>query len=136
MDNSISQERVGTKVSTQDCCYLCFYLIILLCIPSDSLMTLTLCKRFYLLIWDRETERERDRQTDRQTSICCSTYLCLYWLILVCALTRDQTHNLGVSRQCSNQLSYPARAELFLHDLPTSHSTPTAESRESKWCHD
>ena len=28
--------------------------------------------------------------------MCCSTYLCIHWLILVCALTGDQTHNLGV----------------------------------------
>ena len=41
--------------------------------------------------------------------IYCSTYLCIHWLILVCALTRDQTHNLGVSVQCYNQLSYSAR---------------------------
>ena len=33
-----------------------------------------------------------------------------YWLILVCALTRDQTHNLGVRGQLSNQMSYQARA--------------------------
>ena len=28
----------------------------------------------------------------------------------ICSLTRDQTHNLGVLGQQSNQLSYPARA--------------------------
>ena len=28
-------------------------------------------------------------------SICFSTYLCIHWLILVCALTGDQTCNLG-----------------------------------------
>ena len=37
--------------------------------------------------------------------ICWST-----WLILVCTLARDQTHNLGIERRCSNQLSYLARA--------------------------
>ena len=46
-------------------------------------------------------ERERDQ-------FVVSLNLCIHQLILVCALTRDQTHNLGVSRQCSNQLSYPA----------------------------
>ena len=47
---------------------------------------------------------------ERETSICRSTYLCLRWLLVCCALTRDQTHNLSVLGWCSNQLSYPARA--------------------------
>ena len=34
------------------------------------------------------------------------------WMILVCALTRDQTCKLGVLEQYSNQLSYAARAVL------------------------
>ena len=34
---------------------------------------------------------------ERETSICCSTYLCIHWLILVCALTGDRTRNLGLS---------------------------------------
>ena len=29
--------------------------------------------------------------------ICCPTYLCIRWLILVCVLTKDRTHNLGPS---------------------------------------
>ena len=33
--------------------------------------------------------------------ICCFTYLCIHWLILVCALPRGEL--------CSNQLTYPAR---------------------------
>ena len=48
-------------------------------------------------------ERERERL------ICCSTSLCIHRLLSVCALTGDQTHNLGVSGWCSNPLSYPAR---------------------------
>ena len=57
----------------------------------------------FLLIW----------RWGGDTSICCSTYLCIHWLILVCApTTKDQTHNLGISGQCSNQLSYKARARL------------------------
>ena len=58
----------------------------------------------YLLIL-----REREREREREISICCSTYLCMHLLILTCALTRDQSHNLGVLGLCSNQLSYPAR---------------------------
>lgn len=46
----------------------------------------------------------------KETSICCSTHLCIHRLILVCALTGDWTHNVGVLGWCSNQLSYPARA--------------------------
>ena len=40
-----------------------------------------------------------------ETSICCSTYLCIHWLLLILVLTRDWTHNLGVLGRCSNQLS-------------------------------
>ena len=50
---------------------------------------------------------------ERETSICCSTYLCIYWLILVCALTGDSTRNLDVLGRHSNQLSYPA-SQLFI----------------------
>ena len=68
---------------------------------------------FYFLILERggERQRETDRQTDRQkeTSICCFTYWCMHWLIIVCALTRGWTHNLSISGWSSNQLSYPAR---------------------------
>ena len=52
---------------------------------------------------ERQWEREREKHL-------LFTYLCIYWLILVCALTRDQTHNLRVSEWCSNQLRYTARA--------------------------
>ena len=57
----------------------------------------------------RERERERERQAERD--ICCSTYLCIHWFILVCALTLDLTRNFGVSG-CSNQLSHLDRAKL------------------------
>ena len=57
-----------------------------------------LFKKMYLLIFERHTERK--------TLIYCSTYLCIHWLVFVCALTGDWTHNLGISGQCSNQLSY------------------------------
>ena len=41
-------------------------------------------------------ERKRKVKKERETLICCSTYLCICWLILVCALTGDPTCNLGV----------------------------------------
>ena len=33
--------------------------------------------------------RERERKGEREREICCSTYLCIHWLILVYALTGD-----------------------------------------------
>ena len=64
---------------------------------------------FYLLNFFKEkgSGRYREGRGERETSICCSTYLCIHWLLLVRALTGDLTRNLGVSGQCSNQLSYP-----------------------------
>ena len=31
----------------------------------------------------------------RERNICCSTYLCIHWLILVCTLTGIEPTNLG-----------------------------------------
>ena len=60
---------------------------------------------FYLLILERERKEGREKHR-----FCCPTYLCLHWLLLLCALTGDKTRNTGASGRCSNQLSYPARA--------------------------
>lgn len=49
----------------------------------------------YIIYW-WEKEREID----------CSTYLCI-WLIIVCALTRNQTENLGIAGRCSNRVTQP-----------------------------
>ena len=83
--------------------------------------TYTVLKVFYWLIWEKEgEEREKggeERERERHflsKKYCCSTYLCIHWLILVCALMGDQTCNLGVSGWCSNQLSYLARAETYI----------------------
>ena len=43
--------------------------------------------------------------------ICCSTYICIHWLLLICTLTGDRTHSLGAS---SNQPNYLARAPFAL----------------------
>ena len=53
----------------------------------------SLNKWFFKILFVVWLERERDTST----SICCSIYLCIHWLILVCALNGDWTHNLGVS---------------------------------------
>ena len=64
---------------------------------------------------EMERERERDKERERERSIC-SAYLYIHWLLLVCALTGDRTHNLGVwGGGHSNQLSYKANAII---DLP------------------
>ena len=65
---------------------------------------------FFLMGWFLERGRGRERERKRETSICCPTYLCIHHLLLVGALIGDWTHNLGLSGQHSNQLSYPARA--------------------------
>ena len=57
---------------------------------------------------------EREEGRERKTSIYCSTNLCIHWLILLCALMRDWTRNLGILRQCSNQLSYLTRTSIKL----------------------
>ena len=57
---------------------------------------------FYLLILE-------GGRREWETTICCSTYLCIHWLLLVCALTGNRYCNLGVSKWHSNQLSSPAR---------------------------
>ena len=41
-------------------------------------------------------------------------YLRIHWLILVCVLAGDQTHNLDILGQHSTQLSYLARAPFSL----------------------
>ena len=56
---------------------------------------------------------------EKETSICCSTYLCIHWLILACALTRDRTCNLGIWEQRGNQLSYLATVSYTHLTLPT-----------------
>ena len=72
----------------------------LIYISSSSMYSLTIC---YWVLGGFIHLRE----IHRQTSICCFTYLCIHWLILVGALTRGSRCN----RRLSNaQLSYPARA--------------------------
>ena len=54
---------------------------------------------FYLLIWERERNREGEKE------VFGATYLCIHLWLVVCALTRDGTWNLGVSGRCSHQLN-------------------------------
>ena len=52
------------------------------------------------------------RKRERERNICCSTYLCIHWLIFVTCPDGDEdgTHNIGVLGQRSNQLDSPGRA--------------------------
>ena len=59
---------------------------------------------FDLLILERERGKEREKER-----WICSTYLCIHWSFFVCALTRNQTCNLGILGGCSNLLSNPTR---------------------------
>lgn len=52
------------------------------------------------------------RQRERETRISCSTYLCIHWLILECALTGDWTRNISFWGWRSDPLNYPARTIL------------------------
>ena len=36
-----------------------------------------------------ERGRGRERERERETLICCSPYLYIHWLLLICALTGD-----------------------------------------------
>lgn len=38
----------------------------------------------------------RERERDKHWFFCCSPYLCTNWSILLCALIRNQTWNLGI----------------------------------------
>ena len=94
---------------------LCPFLLFLptwLIIPSQCQLCPLKNIFFYLLIFrERKEGKEegREREIERHVNLLF-TYSCIHWLILICALTGDRTHNLCVSGQCSDQLSYLARA--------------------------
>ena len=67
--------------------------------------------------------------SEREILICWSTRLCIHLLFLVCALSGDRTHSLGLSGWCSNQLRYLARAVLFLFLYPPFISQCSAPGR-------
>ena len=76
-----------------------------------------------------EEERERGREG---REICYYTYFCIHWLILTCALTGDQTCNLGELGGRFNQMSCTARAlhtvriSVILYiSVPTNHISQT-----------
>ena len=86
---------------------------------------------FHLLILEREWKGKRKKET----SICCSAYLCIHCLLLLCALTRDRTHNLGIWGWRSNQVSCPARAHCTFLTLYDADLLFPSRKMERKKCH-
>ena len=77
--------------------------------------------------------RERKGEKEQERSDCCSTYLCIHWLIFVCVLTEDQTHHLGVLGWRSNQLSYLARMGIYWYSEYTSQCIIVLELWMPNW---
>ena len=69
---------------------------------------------FFIFI-DFFLERVEGREGEKESSICCSIYLRIHWLILVCVLTGDQILNLGVSGRCSNRVTQPGPSDIDLN---------------------
>ena len=64
---------------------------------------------FYFILFKRERKGGGDRKT------------CIHWLILICALTEEQTCNLGVRGQHSERWSYLVRTQYLLLGLGGGH---------------
>ena len=61
------------------------------------------CSCIYVCMYLRERERERERE--RNIDFCCSSYLCIHWLVPMCALTRDWTTTLVYQDQTLTRCS-------------------------------
>lgn len=76
----------------------------------------------YGFIRERKRGRVEEREEGRgrrkrgggrgREAVCCSSDLCIHWLLLVYVLTGDWTCILSTSRGSSNPLSYPAGQSL------------------------
>ena len=55
----------------------------------------------YLLILERQGKEEREENIDFVVQL-----IYILWWLLICALTSDQTCNLGIWGERSNQVSY------------------------------
>ena len=97
---------------------------------------------FFKLIVER-WRKGAEREQKQETLIYCLTYLCIHWLLLVCALTMSQTCNPGILGQHSKQLNNPATPSQELWttgvNVLTEHrgmrfrSERPAESIDSAW---
>lgn len=85
-------------------------------------------KKNYLLIFREQGERHVNLLFHLR-------YLCIHWLLLVCALTRDGTHDPGVSGRCPNQVSCLARAALsaFIAQVPKEDTTVCSPVQRSSF---
>ena len=63
---------------------------------------------FYLLMRERERERRREREKQKHWLVALPIHKLTGWFLFT--LTRDGTHNLGVSGWHCNPLRCPARA--------------------------
>ena len=52
-------------------------------------------KNLFIIYCEKEAGREEGRERDREIPTGCFTHLCICWLIVVCALTGDQTITLA-----------------------------------------
>lgn len=64
---------------------------------SFLLWTLRDSSFVYFKIDFRDRGEKRERKKNTRTQICCSIYLCICWLFLVCVLTGNQIHNLSIN---------------------------------------
>ena len=97
--HDISSTPTSTKHNYYDVIdYISYALLTFLWLFYNYQLNCSLFKMY----WFRE--RGDGGEGEQEISICCSTYVCTHWLILVWALTGDQIRNLGVSGRCSNQL--------------------------------
>ena len=71
-------------------------------IMKKLLFTWIIFKFLKIYLWERE------RDTD------LLFHLCIRCLLLMCSLTKDGTLDLGILGWCSNQLSYPTKANNIL----------------------
>ena len=77
-------------------------------------MTLPQLLRLFLLLFFLTNSflfidfRERKREKERNINLLF--HLFMHCLLLVCALNRERTSNLGVSGCCSNKVRYPSKA--------------------------
>ena len=79
-------------------------------------MTPVVCL-FSIIIFQAHLQKyllEIEQKGEREISICCSTYSCILQLFLLCALTGNQSHNLGTLGLCSKQVHNLARATEIL----------------------
>lgn len=71
-----------------------------------------------LLILEREKKGMRGEREREMSIYCGSTHSCIYWLLLICDLTEDGTHNLNTSDNAlTNWATRPEPTGIFFESL-------------------